>query len=179
MCTLIVACRENKMTYPMTCREGRIYSSHDLALRIYKVIYVAGDISATSPLKCDYPCQQKAHPDQPLVLQEYFCSKSLEDDRSQYERPRLGPVPSKMAKNTNSDHVRQLLQIHPIMFGALEENCANAEWETMVAVGDVFQLPPESADLAAPDYALNCTLWGTTFSAGRVEISWVFLANRA
>ncbi|KAF8691627.1 hypothetical protein RHS03_08738, partial [Rhizoctonia solani] len=112
--------------------------------------------------------------------------KSLEDDRSQYERPRLGPVPSKMAKNTNSDHVRQC--IHPIMFGALEENCANAEWETafgrdpgttMVAVEDVFQLPPESADLAAPDYALNCTLWGTTFSAGRVEISWVFLANRA
>ncbi|KAF8751865.1 Encoded by [Rhizoctonia solani] len=105
--------------------------------------------------------------------------KSLEDDRSEYERPRLGPVPSKMAKlptlimHDSASSEKALLHRLLICGGLahkfdnvwrLEENCANAEWETafgrdpgtiMAAVRDVFQLPPESADLAAPDYALN------------------------
>ncbi|CAE6461318.1 unnamed protein product [Rhizoctonia solani] len=44
----------------------------------------------------------------------------------------------------------------------------------IVAAGDFFQLPPESIDMPAPDYAFNSARWGSTFSTNQFELSRVF-----
>ncbi|CAE6478211.1 unnamed protein product [Rhizoctonia solani] len=44
----------------------------------------------------------------------------------------------------------------------------------IIASGDFFQLPPESVDMPAPDYAFNATEWGPTFLTNQIELSRVF-----
>ncbi|KAJ1307111.1 hypothetical protein OPQ81_001229 [Rhizoctonia solani] len=44
----------------------------------------------------------------------------------------------------------------------------------IIASGDFFQLPPESVDIPAPDYAFNAAGWEPTFSTNQIELSQVF-----
>ncbi|CAE6476913.1 unnamed protein product [Rhizoctonia solani] len=58
-----------------------------------------------------------------------------------------------------------ILQMHPTMFDALENTAQTAGSRKeayvgiqIIAVGDIFQLPPGPADVAAPDCAFSHTL---------------------
>ncbi|KAL5632956.1 hypothetical protein ACGC1H_003448 [Rhizoctonia solani] len=44
----------------------------------------------------------------------------------------------------------------------------------IIASGDFFQLPPESLDTPAPDYAFNAAQWEPTFSTNQIELSRVY-----
>ncbi|CAE6462184.1 unnamed protein product [Rhizoctonia solani] len=67
------------------------------------------------------------------------------------------------------------------LFDALDQTARKMKSEKapfggiqIIASGDFFQLPPESIDIPAPDYAFNAKQWEPTFSTNQIELSQVY-----
>ncbi|QRW17347.1 ATP-dependent DNA helicase PIF1 [Rhizoctonia solani] len=148
MCTLVVACEINKKTHPITCREENVPTAQCSASTLSST--VDGGILLRSFM-----------PRQP---------KSLVNDRFEDK----GHVSIEYgAKWQKLQHLVMygILQMHSTTFDALENTARTVGSRKeayvgiqMIAVGDIFQLPPGSADVAAPDYAFIHTPWSATFS---------------
>ncbi|CAE6434160.1 unnamed protein product [Rhizoctonia solani] len=77
--------------------------------------------------------------------------------------------------------IDDISQIDASMFDSLEKTARKSKSQKygfggiqIIASGDFFQLPPESLDMPAPDYAFNATKWLPTFSTNHVELSKVY-----